>query len=72
MFEKFIKVSNNEFAINPPYCVSLLAYTWQCSLCPQNKVIPKDNYKGYMKKIKPKNYSKAENLKCDWNDKRIV
>ena len=32
VFEKFIKVSNNEFKINPLYCVSLPGYTWQCGL----------------------------------------
>ena len=30
VFEKFIKVSFNEFGINPLYCVSLPGYTWQC------------------------------------------
>ena len=30
VFEKFIKVSSNEFEINPLYCVSLPGYTWQC------------------------------------------
>ena len=32
VFEKFIKVSNNEFKIIPLYCVSLPSYTWQCGL----------------------------------------
>ena len=32
VFEKFIKVSVNEFDINPLYFVSLPGYTWQCSL----------------------------------------
>ena len=32
VFEKFIKVSVNEFGINPLYCVSLPGYTWECSL----------------------------------------
>ena len=32
MFEKFNKVSFNEFEINPLYCVSLPGYTWQCGL----------------------------------------
>ena len=32
VFEKFIKVSINEFKINPLYCVSLPGYTWQCGL----------------------------------------
>ena len=32
VFEKIIKVSVNEFDINPLYCVSLPSYTWQCGL----------------------------------------
>ena len=32
VFEKFIKVSVNEFGINPLYCVGLPGYTWQCGL----------------------------------------
>ena len=32
VFEKFIKVSVNEFKINPLYCVSLPGYTWECGL----------------------------------------
>ena len=32
VFEKLIKVSINEFRINPLYCVSLPGYTWQCGL----------------------------------------
>ena len=32
VFEKFIKISVNEFGINPLYCVSLPVYTWQCGL----------------------------------------
>ena len=32
VFEKFIKVSFNEFESNPIYCVSLPGYTWQCGL----------------------------------------
>ena len=32
VFEKLIKVSVNEFDINPLYCVSLPGYTWQCGL----------------------------------------
>ena len=32
VFEKFIKVSFNEFDINPLCCVSLPGYTWQCGL----------------------------------------
>ena len=32
VYEKFLKVSVNEYDINPLYCVSLLGYTWQCGL----------------------------------------
>ena len=32
VFEKFIKVSINEFKFNPSYCVSLPGYTWLCGL----------------------------------------
>ena len=32
LFEKFIKISVNEYGINPLYCVSLPGYTWQCGL----------------------------------------
>ena len=32
VFEKFIKVSVNEFKINPLYFVSLPGYTWECGL----------------------------------------
>ena len=32
VFEIFIKVSVNEFGINPLYCVNLAGYTWQCGL----------------------------------------
>ena len=32
VFEKLIKVSVNEFVINPLFCVSLPGYTWQCGL----------------------------------------
>ena len=37
---------------------------------PENKIIPKDNYIDYMNKIKPKNYTKAKKLLCDWSDKK--
>ena len=32
VFEKFIKVSVNEFGSNLLYCVSLHGYAWQCGL----------------------------------------
>ena len=30
VFEKFIKISVEEYGINPLYCVSFPSYTWQC------------------------------------------
>ena len=32
VFEKFIKISVNEYGINPLSCVSLPGYNWQCGL----------------------------------------
>ena len=32
VFERLIKVTVNEFGINPLYCVSLPGYTWECGL----------------------------------------
>ena len=37
---------------------------------PENKVIPKDNYNDYMKKIQPKSFTEYENLISDWTDKK--
>ena len=32
VFEKFIKISIEEYGINPLYCVKLPGYTWQCGM----------------------------------------
>ena len=32
VFEKFVKVSTDEYKINPLYCVSLAGFTYQCAL----------------------------------------
>ena len=32
IFEKFIKISIEEYGINPLYCVSLHGYSWQCGM----------------------------------------
>ena len=37
VFEKFIKVSINEFDIDPLHCFSLPGYTWQCGLIYRRK-----------------------------------
>ena len=38
--------------------------------CPENKKIDPDKYNDYMKKIKPKNYTKSKKLICDWTDEK--
>ena len=38
--------------------------------CPENKKIDPDRYNDYMKKIKPKNYTKSKKLICDLTDKK--
>ena len=38
--------------------------------CPEKKKINPDKYNDYMKKIKPKNYTKSKNLISDWTDKK--
>ena len=38
--------------------------------CPENKKSNPDKYKDYMKKIKPKSYTKPKKLICDWTDKK--
>ena len=40
--------------------------------CPENKVIPRDNFNNYMKKTKPMNYTKTKTLICSWNDKKNI
>ena len=38
--------------------------------CPENKKIDPGKYNDYMKKIKPKSYTKSKKLICDWTDKK--
>ena len=38
--------------------------------CPENKKINPDKYNDYMKKIKPKNYTKSKKFICDFSDKK--
>ena len=39
--------------------------------CPENKIIPKDNYIDYMNKIKHKHFTIAIKLISDWINKKI-
>ena len=41
-----------------------------CPFCPENKIIDKEKYNDYLKKIKPKNFIKSKKLLCDWTDKK--
>ena len=38
--------------------------------CQENKKIDPDKYNNYMKKTKPKSYTKSKKLICDWTDKK--
>ena len=44
--------------------------TWKFPFCLENNFVLKDKYNDFMKKIKPKNYTKARKLICDWTDKK--
>ena len=37
---------------------------------PENKIINKEKYNDYMKKIQPENYTRSKKLICDWSDKK--
>ena len=56
--------------VNFKYPDELKDKTKNFPFCPEIKFIPKDNYNDYMKKMKPKNYTKAKTLLCDWTDKK--
>ena len=38
--------------------------------CPENKKVNPDKDKNYIKKIKPKKYTKSKKLICDWTEKK--
>ena len=52
------------------YPNSIKGKTKNFPFCPENKQINPDKYNIYMKKIKPKNYTKSKNLLCDWTDEK--
>ena len=39
-------------------------------IAPEKEIIHKDKFNDYMKKIKPKNFTKAKKLPSDWSDKK--
>ena len=74
VFEKFIKVSVNEFGINPLYCVSLPGYTWLCGLkytginlqTLQDKdmiLLLENNIRGGISSVKGDRYVKSNEIK---------
>ena len=40
-------------------------------IAPENKIIHKDKNNEYMKKLEPKNFTKAKKLLRNWNDKKL-
>ena len=52
------------------YPVNIKEKTKNFPFCPENKKIDPDKYNDYMKKIKPKNYTKSKKLIFDWTDKK--
>ena len=69
-----IKLSINKFDINPPYCVSLPGYTWQCGLEYSGKnlqtlqdkdMIPllENNYRGRISSVMADSYDKKDEKK---------
>ena len=58
------------FEVDLRYPDNIKEKTTNFPFCPENKVILKDKYNDYTKKIKPKNYTKAKKLICDWTDNK--
>ena len=56
--------------VNLKYPDDIKEKTKHFPFCPENKKINPNKYNDYMKKIKPKNYTKSEKLICDWTDKK--
>ena len=44
--------------------------TKNCLFSPKSKILDKDTYNDYMKKIRPKNCTKSKKVICDWTDKK--
>ena len=84
VWEIFIKVSINEFGINPLYCASLPGYTWQCGMkytgtnlqTLQDKnliLLLENNVRGRTSSIMGKSYVKSdENKKILYIDATIL
>ena len=57
-------------AVDLNYRDNIKEKTKNFPFCPENKIINKDKYNEYMKKIQPKNYKKSKKVICDWTDKK--
>ena len=60
----------NFFEVDVKYPDNIKEKTKNFPFCSENKKIDPDKYNEYMKKIKPKNYTKSKKLICDWADKK--
>ena len=78
VIEKIIKVSSEEFSVNPLYCISLPGFTWQGSLkytdiklqTLQDKdliLILESNIRGGNSAVSSDRY-----VKSDWNKKILI
>ena len=74
VFEDIIKVSVNNFGINPLYCVSLLGYTWPCgmkytginlqTLQDKDMILTlENNIRGFISPVKGDRYVKSDENK---------
>ena len=74
VFESYIKVSTEEYGINPPYCIFLLAYTYQCALkytdiklqILQDKVLSlllENNIRGSLSSVRKDGFVKSDDNK---------
>ena len=65
---------DNEFGsflkVDLKYSDNIKEKTKNFPFCPEKKKVNPDKYNDYMKKIKPKSYSKSKKLICDWTDKK--
>ena len=77
VFENFIKVSVNEFGVNPVYSVSLPCYNWQCDLkytdiklqtIQDKDMIPllENNLRGGTSSVLGDRYAKSDDNKKDF------
>ena len=65
-----ILIMNVFFEVDLSYPDIIREKTKNFPIFPENKAIPKDKNNECMKKLRPKSYTKAEKIICDWSDKK--